>query len=423
MVSPIERLPVEVFDIITSELDLEAYKQLRLACRRLRHLGLSTYAKRHFSALTTTLGSPSLNRLVNISKHAYFCNIVTELNIKLLTSTDYYIMTVIRKVGLYPPPKRLPTVTCVKMGDIAAESTLYDDLLASNQQCITDRLTRALKKFRNLKTIRFRAFDSEPDWWQGTHMPTRDQKFRSKCFEAVLESIAKSGIQLEDLCMAKKPKNNSIRKAANLPIAALQLPLPLLSSLRHSFMHLQSLTLTFFTACYGQSRGPGWELGPDQIIACAPNLKHLSLSLDRTVHISHWSAVAFHLLAKSCRLSALESFHLVNCSIHEADLQHFVAAHAVSFRELILNSVQLLSGSWISYWSSLKEVIALRCLRFGSLQGPDLAMARYRSKKIRTKMTLDTTVSRRSMCGLLDELIASSEGGGGSASVGADVVE
>jgi hypothetical protein len=424
MVSPIERLPVEVFDIITLELDLEDYKQLRLTCRRLRHLGLSTYAKRHFSALTTTLGSPSLDRLVSISRHAYFRNNVTELNIKLLTSTDYYIMTVIRKVGIYPPPKRFPVVTCVQMAHIAGESTLYDDLLASNHaQCITDRLTRALKKFCNLKTIRFRVFESEPDWWQGRHMPTRDQKFRSKCFQAVLDSITESGIRLEEFCMAKKPKNNSIRKAANLPIAALQLPVPLLSSLQHTFINLQSLTLSLFTACYGQSRGPGWEIGPDQIIALAPNLKHLALSLDRTVHISHWSAIAFQLLAKSCRLSALETFHLVNCSIHEADLNCFVTTHAGSLRELILSGVQLLSGSWVSYWMSLKELRDLRCLRFGALQGTDMVLARYRMKKVRTKMTLDTIMSRRPMCDMLDDLVASSEGEVSSAYVGADVVE
>jgi hypothetical protein len=431
MVSPIEGLPVEVFDIIILALDLEANDQLRLTCRRLRHLGLSTYAKRHFSTLTTTLGSPSLDRLVHISKHVYFHNIATEINVKLLTSTDYNVMEAIRKVGIYPPPKRLNTITCVKMADIAGESTLCEDVLNSDSlQCITDRLTRILKNLKNLKAIRFRAFDNEPEWWQGRPMPVRDQTFRSKCLGAVLDSIIKSDIQLDDFCMAKKPKKNSLRKAANIPVTALQLPPPMLTSLQHAFLNLRSLTVTTSLHFPPFTPKPGWELGPYHIIACAPNLKHLALSFDHASNLLSWASAVIRSLAKSCRLSALESFRLFNCYLHEADLHRFVTAHDGTLRELTVNNVRLSSGSWISYWASLKGMRNLRSLRFGLLQGTDLKMVRYRAEvanrkkgKVRKKVVLDTKVSSRLMCDMLDDLIASSTWEWPSAIVDADEAE
>jgi hypothetical protein len=431
MVSPIESLPVEVFDIITSELDLEDNKQLRLTCQRLLHLGLSSYAKRYFSTLTTTLGSPSLDRIVEISKHGYLRKVATEVNVKLLSSHDYYVMRSIQRVGIYPPPKRFKTVTSVRMADIAGESTLSADLLESNNlQCITDRLTRVLKSLKSLTTIRIRAFDNEPDPWERMQVPACDQEFRSKCFEAVLHSIAKSGIQLEHFYMAKKPKKASPRKAANVPIAALQSISPLLSSLRHSFMNLRSLTLTTFAADHRIPRGPGWELAPHKIIACAPNLKHLVLSLDRAARVSNWSAIFIRHLAKSCRPPALESFHLLNSCVHETDLNKLVAAHADSICELFLNNVRLLSGSWTSYWAALKEVENLRYLRFGLLFGTDMNVVRYRAEEVRrrvgktqTKLVLNTKVSRRPMCDMLDELIASNQDEVRPAYVVNDVVE
>jgi hypothetical protein len=431
MLSPIESLPVEVFDIITSELDLEDNKQLRLTCQRLVHLGLSSYAKRYFSTLTTTLGSPSLDRLVDISKHGYLRKVATEVNVKLLSSHDYYVMRSIQKVGIYPPPKRFKTVTSVKMADIAGESTLSADLLESNNlQCITDRLTRVLKNLKNLTTIRVRAFDSEPDLWERMQVPACDQEFRSKCFEAVLHSIAQSGIQLEQFSMAKKPKKAYLRKAANVPIAALQLSPPLLSSLRHAFMKLHSLTLTTFAADHRIPRGPGWELAPHQVIACAPNLKHLVLSLDRAARVSNWSAIFIHHLAKSGRRPALESFHLLNSCVHEADLSKLVAAHADNIRELFLNNVRLLSGSWNSYWTSLKGVESLQYIRFGLLFGTDMNVTRYRAEEVRrragklqTKLVLNTKVSKRPMCDMLDGLIASNQDEVGPAYVVADVAE
>jgi hypothetical protein len=420
MTSPIECLPVEVFDIIASDLDLESYKQLRLASWRLHSLSLSTFAKRYFADLTTTLGSPSLDRLMNITKHAYFSGIATQLSIKLLTYRDYKNLTAIRRVGIYPPPKRFSTVPGIKLVDIDGESTLYHDIFNQNQSSgIILRLSRVLRGLPNLKIVHFRTFHGEPGGWRYGEMPERDQKFRARCFEAVRQSVIISEIQLEEFSMAKRKRTNTLRRGMDLGAANLQLPLPVLLRMRHSFAHLQSLTLSLVAAYNGGSRVPGWENGVSQLVACAPNLRHLTLSLDRSVHISHYSAAVIKSFALSCRLHALESFHLVNCSVQEVELMQFVTAHAELLHALTLHGVRLLSGSWTSFWSSLKSMRDLRCLRFGSLEGTDLIVTLYRTGKGRSKVTLDTDASGRPMNAMLDELISSCHGDADSLANGA----
>lgn len=411
MTSPIERLPVEVFEIIAANLDLDSYKQVRSSSWRLHSLSLSTFGKRYFANLTTTLGSPSLDRLVNISNHAYLSGFASQLSIKLLTYRDYKNLTAVRRVGIYPPPKRFSLVPGIKLADIEGESTLYDDLFSSGDtKCITQRLTRALRGLDNLKAVRFRTFHSEPGGWRYGEMPERDQKFRTRCFEAVLRSIVLSEIQLEEFSMARKKRTNTLRRGADLGAAALILPLPVLASLQCSFSNLQALTLSLVAAHNGGSRIPGWENGTSQIVSCAPNLRHLTLSLDRSVHISHYSAAIMKALASSCCLPALESFHLINCSVQQADLNLFVTAHADTLQVLILNGVRLLSGIWSSFWSSLKAVPHLRFLRFGSLEGTDLVVTLFRTNKGRSKTTLDVLESGQSMDDMLEDLITSGNG-------------
>jgi hypothetical protein len=416
MTSPIERLPVEVFEIIAYDLDLAACQELRLSSRQLHSLSLSTFAKRYFVELNTSLGNPTLDRIVSISKHGYFSSVVTQLNIKLLTYRDYKNLTAIKRVGIFPPPKRFHIVPGIRQADINGECELYNDLSGwTNLTCITNRLTQALKRLYNVKTIRFRAFHAEPEGWQHYgQMPDRDQKFRTKCFEAVLDSIQASGIQLDEFSMAKRQKSTTLRRGADLPAAALQSCL-VQSSMKHAFANLQSLTLALTAAYSGETRSrvPGWEKRTSQLLSCAPNLRHLTLSLDRNAHISHYSAYIIKSLASSCRLLNLESFHLYNCCVHASDLHHFVLAHAECLRTLSLQSVRLLSGSWLDFWPTLKMMHNLRCLRFGSLEGSDLLVTFFRarlskSNKARSRVTLDT-VSGRPMNDLLDELVASSQ--------------
>jgi hypothetical protein len=406
MASLIESLPVEVFETITSNLDLETYRQLRLSSKQLNWLSFSTFAKRHYSELTTTLGSPSLDRLVTVSEHESFSSCVTQLNIKLLNHSDYKDLKAIRSVGIFPPPKRFHTVPGIKSTDINGESTLYDDLVdKSNPKRVTDRLTRSLSNLKNLKVLHFRAQFNEPGGWRHTD---EDQAFRRKCFDAVLFSIIKSGIKLEQFTLAKG--NTTIRKGADLECPALRLPLAKLTPLTQSFTHLQSLTLALVAAHNGNSRVPGWENGISQFIACAPGLRYLALRLDRNARRSHYSAAVVRSLAKSCHLPKLETFRLENSTVHQHELEQFLTAHVHTLSALILTRVQLLSGDWVSFWDDLKGLKLLDFLKIRSLEHTDTGALPYLKDQVRAKVILDVAESGRAMDDLLDGLIASCTG-------------
>ncbi|KAL5116873.1 Protein-lysine N-methyltransferase efm4 [Pleosporales sp. CAS-2024a] len=401
-----ENLPVEVFDIIASYIQLRAYQQLRLSSRQLYSLTLSTFAKRYFVELTTTLGSPSLDRLVSISKHAYFSAITKRLKIKLLTHDDYKTLTDVARVGIYPPPKRFSMVPKIRIADIEGESSLYRDLVSGDQPkcCITKRLARAFRGFQNLKDIRFRTLNSDSGAWLFRDM-SDDQKFRAKCFQAVLESVVESEMELEELCMARNMGTSHLHRGVNLAATDLQLSLPVLSALQQSFVNLQSLTLSLVAKSNGGSRVPGWENGTSQLLSCAPNLRHLAMSLDCSARISHYSAAIVKSLASSCRFPALESLHLMNCTAHEHDLEQFITAHAESLQVLTLDVPCMLSGCLITFWVSLKNVKGLRRFRFGptKVKGTDVPLPGI---KERLRMTrLDTIESRKQMSDMLDELI------------------
>ncbi|KAJ4361782.1 hypothetical protein N0V83_010722 [Neocucurbitaria cava] len=406
MVSPIERLPVEVFDIIAFDFDLPAYNAVRLVSRQLHLLSFSNYAKKYFHELTTTLGSASLDRLVNVASHQHFSNLVNVLDIRLLNHRDYKLLTKITKVGIFPPPKRFPRVSGVREEHISEEATLYDDLARSDySKCIVDRLTRALTGFGNLETIRFRARHSEPFGWRSTMMPEGDQLFRSKCFRAVVDAIVNSELNLKEFSMVKGTKLSTLSKGANLPYPTLQFPFSFLQALQQPFSALQSLTLSVITAYNGDARIPGWENGLSNLIATAPSIKTLALSLDRKNRVSHYSAAVIRSLSLSCRIAELSTFQLVNCSLHEDDLARFVAAHSESLSRLIFSDIRLLTGSWSSLWMSLKALGKLQCLRLASLDGTQSPVLFRRRDKERLKITLDAKKAGRPMSAMLDDLV------------------
>jgi hypothetical protein len=89
MTSPFERLPAEVFDIIAAYLHLPEYQTVRLSSQRLHLLSLSTFTKKYFTKVITTLGSPSLDRLVHVANHSHLSRLVTTLEIRLLNHRNY----------------------------------------------------------------------------------------------------------------------------------------------------------------------------------------------------------------------------------------------------------------------------------------------------------------------------------------------
>ena len=405
MTSPFERLPVEVFDIVAVYLDLPEYQKLRLTSQRLHLLSLSTFTKKYFTKVITTLGSPSLDRLVRVANNGHLAKLVTTLEIRLLNHRDYKDLGKIARVGIFPPPKRFPKVSCVRNEDIVQESTLYDDVLANRQaKCITERLARGLQGLDNLTAIRFRAHQIEPHGWKTIAVPEGDEVFRSRCLRAVLDAILKTNISLETFIMGKE-KGHTLNKSANVPYPALQLPLEYLQRLRAPLSGLKTLTLSVVAAHNAHHRLSGWENGLSRFISSAPHLTHLTFSLDRKAHISQYGARIMRSLSDSVQLEHLESLHACNTTVHESDLAKLIKTHAGTLQRINLANVCLLTGNWLVLLAACKGAKELQMLRLAHIEGVDSPVQFRQRDKERRKATLDTSRDGRSMVDMVDELV------------------
>lgn len=411
MTSPFERLPTEVFDMIAAHLHLAEYQTIRLASQRLHLLSLSTFTKTYFTKLVTTLGAPSLDRLLHVADHEHLSRLVTTLEIRLLNHRNYKDLIKIARVAIFPPPKRFPKVSCVRDQDVVRESTLYDDVHANRQaRCITERLTRGLRGLSNLTAVRFRAHDMEPLGWKAIAVPEGDQVFRARCLRAVLDALSQSDTSLSTFVMGKE-KGFALTKCANVPYPALQLPLEYLHRLGPIFQELTHLTLSVVASHNGHNRLPGWENGLSRFVSSAPCLTSLSLSLDRKAQVSQYGARIMRSLSDSVQLDRLESLHIFNTTVHESDLTKFVKTHARTLHVIHLANVCLLTGSWLVLLSALNHVHNLHTLRLSSVEGVGSPVQFRHREKERRKVNLDSRRLGQSMQSLLDELVARSSFG------------
>lgn len=405
MTSPLECLPAEVFNIIAACLDLPEYQTLRLTSQRLHLLSLSTFKKKYFTKVITTLGSPSLDRLLHVANHLHLSSSVTTVEIRLLNHRDYKDLTKIARIGIFPPPKRFPRVSCVRTEDIVRESTLYDDVLANRQaKCITERLARALQGFDNLTTLRFRTHQIEPLGWKTMAVPEGDEVFRARCLRAVLDALLKSNTSLQTLTMGKE-KPHTLSKPANIPYPAINLSIEYLQRLRPLFSTLHSLTLSIVSAHNAHHRLPGWENGLSRFISSAPHLTHLTLSLDRKTQVSEYSARIIRSLSDALLLPNLQTLHLCNTTLHESDLAKLLKTHAETLQRVNIANVCLLTGSWVVLLTALRVLEGLQMVRLAHVEGagsPVVFRARDRKKR---KMTLDASREGREVGEMLDELV------------------
>ncbi|KAF1922757.1 uncharacterized protein M421DRAFT_426584 [Didymella exigua CBS 183.55] len=417
MTSPFERLPAELFDIIAAHLDLPGYQTVRLSSQRLHLLSLSTFTKKYFTKVITTLGSPSLDRLVHVANHSHLSRLVTTLEIRLLNHRNYKDLIKIARVGLFPPPKRFPKVSCVRNQDIVQESTLYDDVHANRQaKCITERLTRAMRGLSNLTSICFRAHDIEPLEWKTIDVPEGDEVFRSRCLRAVLDAILQSAISLSTFTMGKE-KGVTFSKCANVPYPALQLPPEYLQRLRPNFEALTHLTLSIVAAHNGHHRLPGWENGLSRFVSSAPRLTSLALSLDRKAQVSQYGARIMRSLSDTIQLERLSSLQIFNTTVHESDLTKFIKTHAETLQAINLTNLCLLTGNWLALLSAFKRVESLQTLRLSSINGVGSPVQFRHRDRERRKITLDTARSGQTMGAMLDQLVADCQVGASVAAI------
>lgn len=407
MSSPIERLPVEIFELVATNLSLPSYKTLRLSSRRLRLLVHATFTKEAFSELNTTLGSWSIDHLINVSSHPQLRDAVKAIHVRLLTQLDYETLTSITRLGIFPPPKRFRRVSGVRDEHITHEAATYDYITGSEHpQRLYDGLVQAFRGFPNLKVVRIRAKSYEPFQWRN-NMPEGDQLFRARCFQAVLDAIIGSETKLEEFTMTKAGPNATPNKGVHLSCSGFKIPPQKRQALQDCFSHLQSLTVSVDASYSTDKRLPGWEHAVANFIATAPNLRNLTLSLGRDLCLSHHGIPVIRSLASSCRLRELEQFRLHNVALHGDDLAAFIRAHAGTLEKVVLSDIHLLCGDWSLMLNVLKACERLKTLRLFALHGekaPEKFKRRYMYTS-RPSITLDAQKNERLMSDMLDELI------------------
>ena len=99
MLSPVESLPVELFDIISAELSIPECQSLRLTSRQLHRLIHANFSRLAFSEQSTTLSVSSLDRLINVSSHRSFRDAVKSLHLRLLNYHEYENLNAISRLA------------------------------------------------------------------------------------------------------------------------------------------------------------------------------------------------------------------------------------------------------------------------------------------------------------------------------------
>jgi hypothetical protein len=370
MASPIERLPVELIDLIVAHLPLPDYGSLRSASHQLYNLTLSTFSTCYFKRRVTTLGVPSLNRLLESSAHPTFANSVTLLDVKLLNHEDYQNLRKIHRVGIYPPPKRLPKVSQVKNEDISQESELFDYMRDhQDPKAVIHPLGRAIKRFRNLRVVRLRVNGT---WLYSSPciMPEDEiyQAFLSACFKAILDAIIRSGVKLKEFGMVKGTTIRPLTKSSNIIYPVFNLPFPALVSLQNAFSSLKTLRLSILTNYNGKARVPGWENGVSQFISAVPTLENLTLCLQATDGEPCYRAAVMRSVCRTVQLPALNWLQLYGCAVDELDLVTLIKTHASTLRRLFISDTDLQTGTWASVVGSFRENLDLEYIRLQYLQ-------------------------------------------------------
>jgi hypothetical protein len=391
MTSHIERLPVELFELIAACLDLSSYKSLRLASKKTRFLIHSRFVEHAFSRLKTTLGSPSLDRLVNVARLPYLRGAVKVLQIQLLTSNDYHALAAISRVGRYPPPKRFPRIPGIQDRHIKEESATFEYVVKSKYPTrLFDDLVRALRGFTSLTVVHFHPRESQLTRRRDLVLED-DHLFRSRCFEVVIDAIVHSHVRLSELRMAKCRRGSALHKEAILPLSALQIPAQTLQALQYCFSNLQVLTISALTVYEDVSGIPGWQKGIANILATAPKLKSLTLSLDR----SNYVVSIIENMVSSCAPLELEALQLLFCAVRADDLVTIIRSQSATLQRVLFSDLRLSNGNWSSILLALKECEKLEHLRLCSQSDEEHPVRR-----------LDVTRGNRAMTDMLDELIA-----------------
>jgi hypothetical protein len=371
MKSPVESLPVELFDMIAADFTLSEYQSLRLASPRLHQLVHAKFVRLAFSEQSTTLSSSSLDRLIKVSNHRALRDAVRILHIRLLNQHEYANLSAISRVGRFPPPKRFPRVSGVRDSNVSDEAATYAYVLQNERPVrLYDGLLKALKGLSQMKMIYFSMKPSASSVREPNETP--HQLFRNRCFEAVIHAVTRSKIKLQEFSMARRKGRKILYKQVDLSFLAFQLDPSSLQAVRQCFSNLQSLTLSIMTG-HDKPRPDTWANGICRFIAAATKLKKLTLSLDRVnakQSSSQFGCILVKSLTTLCRLLDLETLEIMNCALDGKELIDFIRVHSFSLRCVFLSHVQLLTNRWCSIGEALVACQRLECFRLVGFEDP-----------------------------------------------------
>jgi hypothetical protein len=337
MASPIERLPAELVDMITSRLLAPDYAALRLTSRRLHFISHTEFLKRFFTTVSTFLDPTSLARLVDMSSHGMFANSVRGLHIKSRGGA---------------PDKGPP---------------IYDDFrfirdIATNKNAVSivRPLSRAMGSLPNLNSVRFYLHGQNIEYSRSIYK-SDIVMFQASCFQMILDSIIQSNSQLHELSTFSGCVRLS-SSCAIIPHQAFNFPLQYLVTLSDAFVNMKSMALSINEWCSANSRVPGWENGITQFISTTPSLENLSLNLGKGYPEPRYSVPIIRSLAETTRLPKLNTFQLYGGAFGEQDLLNFMLHHKHSIRRISLPHVNNHDGSWKSVLSAFRDSLDLEYL-------------------------------------------------------------
>lgn len=409
MLSPVESLPVELFDMISAEFSIPECQSVRLTSRQLHRLVHQSFVRLAFSEQSTTLSPSSLDRLTNVSSHRGFRDAVRCLHIRLLNHHEYANLNAISRVGRFPPPKRFPRISGVRDKNISDEATTYAYVMQNERPArLYDGLLKAIKGLRQLRTIRFSM--KPPASSRLESEETSHHLFRTRCFEAVVYCITHSNIKLEEFSMGRRKGRKILYKQSDSSPLAFQLTPASLQALRRCFSNLQSLSLCILTD-YNAPRPASWVKDIRDFIAAAPKLKKLTLSLDGVgvdprSRSSQYSCAIVKSLATSCRLPDLETLEIIDCSPHGKDLIDLIQAHSSSLQCIVFSHVRLLTSKWRSTGDALKTCQRLRYFRLVACEDPWTNLPVISRIQDQPQMTWDVRKNSHSVFDWLHRLIA-----------------
>jgi hypothetical protein len=415
MPAPMERLPVELIELVIRHFTLPEYQSLRLVSRRLYALTLSTFSGRYFAKRFTTLSKPSLERLAQASA-SHLSQHVSLLDIQLLNRQEYQSLREISRIGIYPPPKRFQQVAKVRPRDVSREYALYDYMLSSDEpKDVIKILAQVLEQLPSVRGVRLRVNGESILSRTVTHFHAGEEEkeeeysmFVQACFKAVIAAIVCSGVRLREFSVVKGGKIRSYSKSANLIYPAFKFSFPLLLSLREAFGSLKTLRLTVRTDFHGNSRVPGWQNGISQFIASASALEELALCFLTVDKEAGFKASVMQSLASTLDLPRLKFLQLYGSVVDEQVLSSFVKAHS-NLRQMLFTDVRLLNGSWKTVLRVFRELPSLETLRLSFLQQSEdpQNIWWFREKCRKSALILDTTDKKeeRTMAAMLTEAL------------------